>query len=309
MSALNPGTKALLVRTEIDTMASTTQKLIIALVTIALLLTVLTVTLWQRGVIFSSSHLTNSGSNESAKNFPKNIPKGVATAATMHASTNNVTTEITEHAFSDTTTAATAHASTYVTTDATNDAAQDASSELTSTVNQVDTDRTIYFGTMGSGIKALSTKTSQVTTIAMADSIESFYAVAYDKKREKLYWTSNYKMYQSRADGTDAKTLVVTTRRKLVPQLPVLHCCQSYNCKLDLEFTDGWFWGLGIDWIAGRAYLATGNGSVIACNVLRAQDNKCANVLRVQGSLYGIALDPEKGYLQLVSFITSSRCK
>ena len=242
MSALNPGTKALLVRTEIDTMASTTQKLIIALATTALLLTVVTVTLWQTGVIFSPSHLTNGGSSESAKNFPKNVPKSVATAATMHASMN-VTTEITAHAFSDVTTPATAHASTYVTTDATNDAAHDASSELTSTVNQVGTDRTIYFATMGSGIKALSTRTFQVTTII--DSTESFYAVAYDKKREKLYWTSNYKMYQSGADGTDTKTLVDTTRRKLVRPLPMLHC-QSYNCKLDVDLHRRLFLGFGM---------------------------------------------------------------
>ena len=88
-------------------------------------------------------------------------------------------------------------------------ATREAGNKLRSAAHNVGNDHhTIYFATMGSGLKALSTKTSEVTTVI--ESTEYFYGVAFDDVGKKLYWTSSYKMYRSGVDGANVETLVDT---------------------------------------------------------------------------------------------------
>ena len=79
--------------------------------------------------------------------------------------------------------------------------------------------------------------------------------------------------------------------------------CLPFNC------TDGWFWGLAWDWIAGRIYLVTGGGFVIACDGRLVRKPKCAAVLSDQGALYGIAVDPTKGYLTFYFWLSGGGCR
>ena len=185
-------------------------KVIIVLATTALLLAIVTVALWQTGVIFSSS-ADRGGESESAKNFSKDVTAGV-----IEIVTTGVSMEVTKGVIEIVTTGVPMGITKCVT--------KDVGSDLASAVNDAGSDSKIYFATMGSGIKALSTKSAQVSSII--DQPESFYAIAYDRDRNRFYWTSSYKIYRSRADGTYVETLLETMRNMTCKRYwlrPILH--------------------------------------------------------------------------------------
>ena len=186
-------------------MASTTQKLSIALATIALLLGIVTVTLWQTGVIFSSSAHT-SGANNNEKNISTDVTGGAIRVTTM-----GVDTGVANSGINTVARAVPTEGGIDAITDATNNAAEEISHDLpSSAVDDASNSHTIFFATIGSGINALSSQMAQVTPVI--DSTRNVYGVAYDAGRRKLYWTSDYKMYRSEADGTHEKELLDTTK-------------------------------------------------------------------------------------------------
>ena len=209
ITACSHDTKAATVRTKTDTMASTTQKLIIALATIALLLGIVTITLWQTGVIFSSSAHMGSSANDSARYISKDANSGAIRDTTMSAESTTLDTGVANSGINTVATAVPTEGG----MDATNNDAEEISHDLPrSAIDDASNSHTIFFATIGSGIKALSTETAQVTPVI--DSTKNVYGVAYDAGRNKLYWTSDYKMYRSEADGTHEKELLDTTKLK-----------------------------------------------------------------------------------------------
>ena len=127
--------------------------------------------LWQTAVIFSSLTVAVG-----ADDVDRNISKGTIQNVATYFNTTGATRE--------------------------------AGNKLRSAAHNVGNDHTIYFATLGSGIKALSTKKSELTTVI--ESTEYFYGVAFDAVGKKLHWTSIYKMYRSGAGGANVETLVDT---------------------------------------------------------------------------------------------------
>ena len=65
-------------------------------------------------------------------------------------------------------------------------------------------------------VRVMSTKTSKVTTIIQQGS-GTFYGIAVDTIRNKLYWTSSYKIYRSELNGIGLRTVLDTNRCKFLP--------------------------------------------------------------------------------------------
>ena len=61
----------------------------------------------------------------------------------------------------------------------------------------------------------MSTKTYKVTRIIQQGS-DTLYGIAVDTIRNKLYWTSSYKIYRSELDGTGVRTVLDTSNCKFL---------------------------------------------------------------------------------------------
>ena len=57
--------------------------------------------------------------------------------------------------------------------------------------------------------------------------------------------------------------------------------------------------GLAYDWIAENVYIATGQGHIVACSddARATKEFRCRALIRGEGNLSGIVVDPNEGYL------------
>ena len=70
-------------------------------------------------------------------------------------------------------------------------------------------------------------------------------------------------------------------------------CCDSTKIHV---FADKLISGLAFDWIAGNLYGVSWAGIVFACKARGAgRMTKCSELVKDQGILRGIALDPQDG--------------
>ena len=60
--------------------------------------------------------------------------------------------------------------------------------------------------------------------------------------------------------------------------------------------TDGSLNALAFDWITDNIYVASGRGTILACDVRKKRTLSCARVMTGQGDIRDIALDPINGY-------------
>ena len=77
----------------------------------------------------------------------------------------------------------------------------------------------IFFSTGGEGVKSFRPKTSTVSTVKGNNEI--LYGITYDTIRNKLYWTSSFKIYRALVDGTEVETVLQTQQCKIL--IPVSH--------------------------------------------------------------------------------------
>ena len=79
------------------------------------------------------------------------------------------------------------------------------------------------------------------------------------------------------------------------PSAPIRICFWSQSFD-SLQFTvDGIISAMDFDWLTGNIYLATSEGHILACNAQTNSSLNCASTLSGQGSVYGIAVDPNQG--------------
>ena len=64
----------------------------------------------------------------------------------------------------------------------------------------------LYFATEG-GVKLYSVDTSSEVTV-VANSSTWIFGVAFDWLRDKIYWSSHYKVFRANSDGTEVKTVL-----------------------------------------------------------------------------------------------------
>ena len=67
------------------------------------------------------------------------------------------------------------------------------------------------------------------------------------------------------------------------------------------QIADKQIQAIAMDWITGNLYGVNHAGVVFACNTEGGNPLKCATVLRDQGRLHGIAVDPAQGYVPIHS--------
>lgn len=68
---------------------------------------------------------------------------------------------------------------------------------------------------------------------------------------------------------------------------------ELYSFRNNYFFADGWISGLDLDWITGNLYAVTTLGFILLCGTRRTFT--CASLLRDQGQVEGIAVDPITG--------------
>ena len=145
-------------------------------------------------------------------------------------------------------------------------------------------------------MKTYSLGTSETSTIISSKN-ESIVAVAYDSAASKLYFSSPLNIYRANLDGSNQETILSTRQCKL--NYDDFNWRTSKFKSQDVFYTipDGLFFSLAFDSITRNVYVGTGQqGYILACDTVRASNFTCVTVLKNQGDVQGIFLNPAEGY-------------
>lgn len=85
-------------------------------------------------------------------------------------------------------------------------------------------------------------------------------------------------------------------KRTNVSCRPQKHTMNPGNPLIHSKIADKYILAIALDWITGNLYGVNHAGDVFVCNTEAGDSLKCANILRRQGRLHGIAVDPDQGY-------------
>ena len=99
----------------------------------------------------------------------------------------------------------------------------------------------VYYVTYGEGVKVLSPRTWQVSSLV--NSSEGLEGVAYDTLRNKLYWSSPYTIYRCNAsDGSNVETVFSPTVCKFPSCLNTSRAIVRYSFVKCLQMDNFLLW-------------------------------------------------------------------
>ena len=152
------------------------------------------------------------------------------------------------------------------------------------------------FGTEHSeGIRAYTESTSDLRTVITKS--EDLEGLTFDWIHRKIYYASHDRIYASNESGPGYQTVFETAECEstLIKWLHLLLRYLILNCGVAM-LADGFIRGLAFDWITMNLYGVSWNGHVFVCQAPGENGElNCRNLLTGQGTLNGIAVDPNNG--------------
>ena len=158
----------------------------------------------------------------------------------------------------------------------------------------------MYIATAREGILSYSIGTSEVDQVL--SSCEIIFGIAYDSIYDKIYWSTDYKIYRGSRSIGEVEIVLSTSQCKSTFRYssPLSSNRDQLSLYILNLLADSLFYNLDFDWIAGNLYVATWGGYILACDTNPTRPFRCATILTGRGNVVQITLNPNEGYVSEV---------